>query len=157
MSCNRFEMLKNFLHFSDNEKIISGDRLGEIAPLLEMLQRKYQETFIPKTVLHAPLKRGQFRIVVLKWKDTRDVRILSTKDAPVMIDVTSHVSANPDQCPNGESSLPLRTKSRQKKAPTKPLAVLAYSKGKPGIELSDQMASHVSCLEEHKMVSKAWY
>jgi len=46
---------------------------------------------IPKEVLQAKLKRGEMvakddqqGVVILKWKDTRYVRVLSTKHAPVM-------------------------------------------------------------------------
>lgn len=53
---------------------------------------KNNKKFIPKTILHHKLRRGEIiskeddnGIVVLKWKDTQDVRILSTKHAPIMI------------------------------------------------------------------------
>ena len=51
---------------------------------------------VPKEVLKAKLRRGEMiakedqdGIVVLKWRDTRDVRILSTKHAPIMAPVCS--------------------------------------------------------------------
>ncbi|CAK9810760.1 PiggyBac transposable element-derived protein 4 [Anthophora quadrimaculata] len=52
---------------------------------------RYNKKFMPRFVMSYPLKRGQMiareddnGIVVLKWRDVRDVRILSTKHAPVM-------------------------------------------------------------------------
>ena len=49
----------------------------------------------PKEVMAAKLKRCEMisredenGIVVLKWKDTRDVRMLSTKHKPVFVEVT---------------------------------------------------------------------
>lgn len=176
----------------------------------------------PKEVMLTKLKRGDIvsredenGIVVLKWRDTRDVRMLSTKHAPIMIDVqpkskprlrtadteepqpstsrdlcsspkpstsrdlarlsskspqpstsrddnTSQVSASPSQNSNATTSAENedqtiidvpgtkgKNKTRKKrKATTKPLAILAYNKGKGGIDLSDQMTSYVSSLRK---------
>lgn len=33
------------LHFSDNETIAKGDRLGKMRPLVDLLQVKYQELY----------------------------------------------------------------------------------------------------------------
>ena len=50
---------------------------------------------IPKEVLQAKLKRSEMvakedqqGVVILKWRDTRDVRVLSTKHAPIMNPIT---------------------------------------------------------------------
>ena len=39
MTVNKFEMLKRFLHFSDNEQIVE-DRVGKIRPLVDHIRRK---------------------------------------------------------------------------------------------------------------------
>ena len=50
---------------------------------------------LPKEVLQAKLKRSEMvakedqqGVAILKWRDTRDVRVLSTKHAPVMNPIT---------------------------------------------------------------------
>ena len=57
-------------------------------------------------------------IVVLKWRDVRDIRMLSTKHAPIMTSSSdsTHRGRSPKQ---------------------KPLAILAYNCGKTGIDKSD--------------------
>lgn len=47
--------------------------------------------FIPNFVMSYSLKRGEMiarennnGIVVLKWRDVRNIRVLSTKNAPIM-------------------------------------------------------------------------
>lgn len=47
MSRNRFQLLLSFMHFSDNNSIVPGDRLGKIKPLLDMLQMRYQRIYVP--------------------------------------------------------------------------------------------------------------
>lgn len=47
MSRNRFELLLRLLHFSNNENMIPGDRLGKIKPLLDLLEVKYKNAFVP--------------------------------------------------------------------------------------------------------------
>ncbi|XP_043262470.1 piggyBac transposable element-derived protein 3-like [Colletes gigas] len=88
-----------------------------------------------------PLKRGEMiareddnGIVVLKWRDVRDVRMLSTKHAPIMISTSdsTHRGRPPKQ---------------------KPLAILAYNNGKSGIDRSDQMASYATTIRK----SIKWY
>lgn len=162
---------------------------------------------IPKEVMLAKLKRGEViskedenGIVVLKWKDTRDVRMLSTKHAPTMVEIepkprsaqksrdgdpkpsTSHddlplptvatTQSQPDTFSDSSDDQPLtihtrnshthatnnqtqpstskqnKPKKKARKATKKPLAILAYNKGKGGIDLSDQMASYVTTLRK---------
>ncbi|XP_017475443.1 PREDICTED: piggyBac transposable element-derived protein 2-like [Rhagoletis zephyria] len=246
MSRNRFQLLLSFMHFSYNNSILPGDRLGKIQPLMDMLQMRYQrlnvqgenividETLIPwrgrlsfrkyiankanpygikhfklcstegylvskntfwqvinwefglaknicedisaklkgegrtlyvdnfytsyelarsminqkthvvsillvikkyfrKELMGAPIKKGEVvareksnGIVVLKWKDKRDIRMLSTKHAPVMVS-TLNEQINPD-----EPSTNRRSRSTRR-ATEKPLAVFEYNKGKSGI------------------------
>ena len=59
---------------------------------------------VPKEILVAKLKRGEMvakldqdGIVEVKWKDKRDVRILSTKHAPIMVPVRSTQSCQSTQ------------------------------------------------------------
>lgn len=135
-------------------------------------------------------KEDQNGIVVLKWKDTRDVRMVSTKHSPIMVDVPKNpkyastsgittvksidqpstsrsdipTSDQPsavklDQSdndtyldePSTSTTIPKNCKKRQrtnKRATSKPLAVLAYNKGKSGIDLSDQMGSYATVLRK---------
>lgn len=98
--------------------------------------------------MNTALKKGELvaqeyanGIVVLKWKDKGDVRMLSTKHAPVMI---SH--SNQEDDPNMPSTS--RTKRRKSIVKAKPLAIIEYNKGKAGIDLSDQMVSYGSTLRK---------
>ncbi|XP_018572737.1 piggyBac transposable element-derived protein 4-like [Anoplophora glabripennis] len=91
----------------------------------------------PKDVIQKKLKRGDIiakenarGITIMKWKDKRDVLLLSTKHTDQMLDI--HV--------RGETK-------------RKPQAVLDYNKGKSSIDLSDQMASYNSALRK----SIKWY
>ncbi|CAK9796923.1 PiggyBac transposable element-derived protein 4 [Anthophora quadrimaculata] len=102
---------------------------------------RYNKKFMPRFVMSYPLKRGQMiareddnGIVVLKWRDVRDVRILSTKHAPVM-------ASNSDSTHRGRPPK------------QKPLAVLAYNNGKIGIDRSDQMVSYATTIRK----SIKWY
>ena len=91
---------------------------------------------IPKEVLQAKLKRGEMvakedqqGVVILKWRDTRDVRVLSMKHAPVMKPITQ-------RAPRAASSDAVGQRRRRQRATEKPLAILEYNKGKGGIDLS---------------------
>ena len=79
-----------------------------------------------------PLKKGEMvsredpnGIVVLKWKDSRDVRMISTKHVPRLMSVKSAKNPKP-------------------KEKMKPLAVIDYNLGKCGIDKSDQMVSYAT-------------
>ena len=129
---------------------------------------------MPKEVLLAKLKKGEMvcqedqnGIVIVKWKDTRDVRLLSTKHAPEMVpvnlpkiqtqsfasqDQATAAAATADMQPQPSTSRTEPTtmdrKRKSRKVTSKPLVVLAYNKGKAGIDLSDQMASYATTLRK---------
>lgn len=91
----------------------------------------------PKEVIAKKLKRGEIiarenkrGITVLKWRDKRDVLLLSTKHSDEMTEVAIN---------------------RERKQ--KPQAVMEYNKGKSSVDLSDQMASYNSALRR----SIKWY
>lgn len=97
---------------------------------------RYNKKYIPRFVMSYPLKRGEMiareddnGIVVLKWRDVRDIRMLSTKHAPIMASSSdsSHRGRPPKQ---------------------KPLAILAYNYGKTGIDRSDQMVSYATTIRK---------
>ena len=59
---------------------------------------KNNKKFIPKDIPQCKPKKGEMvskedsnGIVVLKWRDSRDVRILSTKHAPIMVPSTKNI------------------------------------------------------------------
>lgn len=104
--------------------------------------------YMPKDVMCAKLKRGQFiareegnGIVVLKWLDTRDVRMLSTKHAPQM----AQLERGNEQPRNDQPSTSRGPRQRNKE---KPQVVIDYNKGKAGIDLSDQMSSYATTLRK---------
>lgn len=79
-----------------------------------------------------PLKRDEMvaredhnDIVVLKWRDVRDFRILSTKHASIMT-------------PSSDST------HRGRPPKMKPLAIMEYNIRKTGIDRSDQMVSYAT-------------
>ena len=118
----------------------------------------------------AKLKRGEMisredenGIVVLKWKDTRDVRMLSTKHKPVFVEVTrrnrrqsceeeEEEDTGVDVDVSGPSNAPVTESRNRRRCSTvtrqKPEAVVAYNKGKSGIDLSDRMASYATTLRK---------
>ena len=104
---------------------------------------------IPKEVLNTKLKRGEMvakedqdGVVILKWKDSREVRILTTKHAPVMVPVARRAHHF------DSAEIVQRRNQKSRKATEKPVAVLAYNRGKGGIDLSDQMACYVTTLRK---------
>ena len=122
---------------------------------------------ISKEVLDAKLKRGEAisredenGVVVLKWRDTRDVRMLTTKHAPTMVPINLPQSqtspgpqANPMTNQPSTSATPDQPQSsnrrrRSQKTTEKPLPIIAYNKAKAGIDLSDQMASYVTTMRK---------
>lgn len=95
---------------------------------------------LPKNVVTARLKKGEIigkenntGIVVMKWKDQRDVLALSTYH-------------NLDIVPTGK-------RNRKNVEISKPKLILDYNKGKSGIDLSDQMASYSTPIRK----SIRWY
>uniref|UniRef100_A0A182YSN7 DDE_Tnp_1_7 domain-containing protein n=1 Tax=Anopheles stephensi TaxID=30069 RepID=A0A182YSN7_ANOST len=96
---------------------------------------------MPSHVMSHSFKRGEMvakedknGIVVLKRRDVRDVRILSTKHAPILV-------------PGKQSTVSSRLSK------LKPLAVLEYNIGKSGIDKSDQMTSYATNIRK----SIKWY
>ncbi|KAL7635477.1 UNVERIFIED_CONTAM: hypothetical protein RMT77_014546 [Armadillidium vulgare] len=271
MSRNKFQLLLNLVHFADNNSIEKGNRIGKIAPLIDLLVKNFQSVFcppkdvvidetlvpwrgrlifrqyipqkahkygiklfklcttegytynfsvysgkqegeygvakkvceklmhnllnegrtlyvdnfytsyelalsmlrqkthlvgtvrssernMPKDVALAKLKRGEMKakedtngIVYLKWKDTRDVRIISSKHKPEMVLVRSKKRGLEDvgisQLGCSGEPQPLKRR-RTEEHVVKPEAVIAYNKGKTGIDLSDQMASYATTLRK---------
>lgn len=91
----------------------------------------------PKAVVTAKLRRGEViaqenrnGITVMKWKDKRDVLVLSTKHSNEMENVTTRTGAS-----------------------CKPKIIIDYNKGKTPIDLSDQMSSYSSPLRR----TLKWY
>lgn len=87
--------------------------------------RKNRKHF-PKVVVSTKLKKGQFiakesedGITVLRWKDKRDVLVLSTKHSTRFIPVT-----------------------KNNKTTMKPAIVVDYNKAKGAVDLADQMAAY---------------
>lgn len=262
MSRNRFQILLNCLHFADNTKIVNGDRLGKIQPLLDSLLRNFQTVFtpgcdvvidetlvpwrgrlifrqyipnkahkygiklfklcstegytynisiysgkskdgtrtvglaksvctklmekllnegrtlyvdnfytsyelaklflaqkthvvgtlrskkknMPKEVMDKSLRPGevyaredQHGIVVMKWRDKRDVRLLTTKHNA---DIEERQEAD-EELESGPSTRDADQRKRRKVV-KKPIAIVDYNKGKCGIDISDQMSSYES-------------
>lgn len=83
----------------------------------------------PKYVMQKKLKKGEhiwvrkLNVYISKWHDKRDVRIITTKVHPKMVEVRNRFG-----------------KSRQK-----PAEVELYNKYMSGIDRSDQMVSYYSC------------
>lgn len=102
---------------------------------------RHNKESIPKVVLDYKLRKGEMvakeddnGIVVLKLRDTRDIRIVSTKHAPIMAQSTKNIRS--------------ASSSQQPSAKFKPLAVLEYNKGKCGINYSDQMVSYATTMRK---------
>lgn len=98
--------------------------------------RKNREN-IPKEVTHAQLKRGEFiaressdGITVMKWKDNREVYVLSTKHSDNY-----------------------KTTTKQGETVSKPKIVLDYNKAKSAFNLSAQMAAYATPLRK----TVKWY
>lgn len=99
---------------------------------------------MPKAILCCKLRKGEMvskennnRVVVLKWRDTWDVRILSTKNAPIMVPSTKNIH-----------SIRAVSISQQTSAKLKLLAVLNHNKGKCGIDYLDQMVSYATTIRK---------
>lgn len=84
---------------------------------------------IPKEVVSAKLKKGEIvgrekdGVVIFKWKDKRDVLMLTTKHTLEMIEVPGKAGAR-----------------------MKPKAIAEYNRAKSFIDLSDQMSSYSTSL-----------
>ena len=91
---------------------------------------------LPADLAKKKMKRGELdfrrqnRVIALKWKDKRDVMLLTTKHQPVMMEAQT------------------RTERKQK-----PVAVMDYTKNMAGVDLSDQLISY---LPLHRKTIKWW-
>lgn len=116
---------------------------------------------LPREVLKPKLKKGaiiakeeQHGIVVLTWKDARDVRMLSTMHAPDMISKTDF------NCSNSNSQIESNTETDNEvdddvlpskidmRNRMKPRVIHFYNKHKCGIDFSDQMSSYATSLRK---------
>ena len=93
---------------------------------------------LPKEILVCKLKKGEViakqasDITIIKWRDKRDVLMLSTCHGKDLTETTTDRAGNPV---------------------LKPKIIEDYNKGKQGIDLSDQMSSYYSALRK----SLTWY
>ncbi|CAK1599162.1 unnamed protein product [Parnassius mnemosyne] len=92
---------------------------------------------LPKKVTNTKLKKGHYcaeesrdGITVMKWKDKRDVLVLSTKHSVRFVEII-----------------------KRGQVVKKPQIVLEYNKAKGGVDLADQMASYSTPLRK----SIRWY
>lgn len=110
---------------------------------------------LPISVIKAHLRRGeaiaredQNGIMVLKWQDIKEVRLISTKHGPEMTDIqrrNTNISIVP--------STSRYSDSQRVKVKKKPVVVVAYEKGRISIIQSDQDSSVVTSLRK----SIKWY
>ena len=90
-------------------------------------------------------QQKQNDIIVFKWKDVHDVRLLSTKHEPKMVDVQDNRQLEEPK-PLSQPGPSRRARRKRRWTVRKPKGILAYNKGKIGIDISDQMASCDCCL-----------
>ncbi|KAG5864095.1 hypothetical protein JTB14_010707 [Gonioctena quinquepunctata] len=108
---------------------------------------------LPKDVKTKKLKKHEYigqetddGIVVSKWKDARDVLILSTLHGLGMKVPPPSSKLKRAMSPTANNDEPTRRKERANEAAKlKPEAIIAYNNGKCGIDKSDQMASYSTC------------
>ncbi|KAJ8887069.1 hypothetical protein PR048_013284 [Dryococelus australis] len=85
-------------------------------------------------------KEDKNGIMVMKWRSTRDVRLLSTKHAPTIAETTNL---------NRPSS------KRPRNNTSNPLDICDYNKGQSGIDISDQMCSYATTLRKGTCIVNA--
>ncbi|XP_014606924.1 PREDICTED: piggyBac transposable element-derived protein 4-like [Polistes canadensis] len=97
---------------------------------------------IPKDILQSKLQKGEMiskeddnGIIILKWRDSRDVRILSTKHVPLMIPCIKYWDIINKASNNSKSCVKL-----------KPIAFIDYNKKKCIIDHSEQLISHITTI-----------
>ena len=93
-------------------------------------------------VVQKKLKRGEVHglqskngIKLIKWKDKRDVLMISTKPSHSVTLVETGKTNKSNECI------------------MKPQVIVDYNKGKQGVDLSDQLSAYYTCLRR----SKKWY
>ena len=96
----------------------------------------------PESVVNAKLKKGGITykerndgITVLKWKDKRDVLLLTTKKGPETTEVLS------------------KSRREGQTMVRKPTVIVDHNRGKTGINLSDKLASYAQILRR----GMKWY
>lgn len=136
-------------NYLNEGRTIVTDNFYTSVPLAETLLRqnthlvgtlRKNRRFLPKTVIEKKLKKGEIiglendsGIVVSKFKDKRDIHLLSTRHQLNMTNTGK--------------------KNRNHEDIFKPDSILFYNAGKAGIDLSDQLASY--CTPMRKSVR--WY
>ena len=90
-------------------------------------------------------RKEQHGIVLLKGKDTRDVKLLMTKNKPEMVEVTTRPAAYATN-----SALNVWTRPSKQKV----TSILNFNKGEAGIDLSNQITSYAAMQE--KVVKWYW-
>ncbi|GLV38191.1 hypothetical protein CBL_12837 [Carabus blaptoides fortunei] len=125
MSRNRFELLLSNIHFSNNEEIPQGDRLGKIQPLIDALQKKYQDIMI-----------------------TAEDFVIDETRIPWRGDEEENAGADGGCNADPPSTSRASNTNRKRKNKQKPIAILAYNRGKAGIDLSDQICSYTTTLRK---------
>lgn len=137
------DLMENLL--DSGRTLCTDNYYTSVSLALALLERKTHllgtlrsnRKFNPKNVTQKKLQVGETvaeecaqGIIVQKWKDRRDVLVLSTKYGNEMVDVR-----------------------RRGKDVKKPKIVVEYNKYKSYIDMSDQMKSYNSCLRK----SLKWY
>ncbi|XP_026819540.1 piggyBac transposable element-derived protein 4-like [Rhopalosiphum maidis] len=133
-------------NYLNEGRTIVTDNFYTSVPLAETLLRqdthlvgtlRKNRRFLPKTVIEKKLKKGEFvglennsGIVVSKFKDKRDIHLLSTRHQLNMTNTGK--------------------KNRNQEDILKPDIILFYNAGKAGIDISDQLASY--CTPMRKML-----
>lgn len=115
---------------------LAGKLLENETHLVGTVQKNRKN--LPKDVINAKFRTGEYkahenenRITVMKWKDKRDVLLLSTKHSSKFVKTTNN---------RGQEKY-------------KPKIVVDYNKSKGAIDLSDQMTAYSSPLRK----SLKWY
>lgn len=99
-------------------------------------------------------KEDQNGIVVLKWKHVRDVKMLSIKHEPIMVDVSTKYGEEEGGKNEDLNKLGPWLRERGGTLYIKNHSVLAYNKGKARIHLSDQMTYKTALRKDVKQYSK---
>ncbi|KAJ8931030.1 hypothetical protein NQ314_016108 [Rhamnusium bicolor] len=135
---NEWSLEKGRILYTDNwytSTTLARKLLEKSTYLVGTLRRNRKYT--PENIVNAKIKKGELlglqtkdRISVMKWRDKRDVLILSTLHTDTQNEVRHHQS--------------------QKK---KPSAIIAYNSAKSFIDVSNQMSSYSSAIRR----SIKWY
>ena len=137
-----YPFCRQFLHEHELERSLLKSKTHLVGTF--RANRKH----LPKVVMHAKLKRGEIAaqeyqkgVVVLKWKDVRDVRVLSTKHKPELEDPSSRrmrartevAEVRQEEEEDNEATDPGPSQARKRKRggrQKKTITIHAYNKGK---------------------------